>query len=77
MVKILERKSKRITVFLTPQMDEKLDNLSELMGMDKQEVIRYCIGDMCLRYEKATSVIEKQLTDEFAILQGEKKKNKK
>lgn len=41
-----EKRDVRLQVFVTQSMEEKLSNMAELMGLTKNELIRYAIAQV-------------------------------
>ena len=53
-------KSVKMQVYITEKMDNSLDGLCELMGMGKNELIRYAIGNMVAGYNTGISMVKEQ-----------------
>ena len=46
-----DRRDVRLQIFVTPGMDDKILDIAELMGMNKNEVCRMAIGQLALSYQ--------------------------
>lgn len=57
----IEKKDIRLQVFVTPSMDDKLDDIAEMMGMHKNELVRYAIAQMVLGYETGVKLIKEEM----------------
>lgn len=50
----------RLTVFISEEMDDKLDDLSEIMQVTKAEFVRYCLGTSLLGLNNAVGLMREQ-----------------
>lgn len=61
----------RLTVFVTEEMDDHLDDMAELMQITKQEYIRHVLGTSRMGYVKAVDVLkENTLEDGFGKVEN-------
>ena len=62
-------KSVRLQVFVSSDVDDRLDDLSEIMGMHKNEIVRVAIANYLFGLSEsvniAKGIAEKQLKLEF------------
>lgn len=78
---MIERKDVRIQVFITPSQDDKLTDLAQIMGMSKNEIIRYAIGSLSAGYETGVRMLREQVSKEgfedesSSVSQGKKSSN--
>lgn len=56
----------RMQVYITEKMDESLEGLSELMGMGKNELVRYAIGNLVAGYNTGLAFAKEQAEKEIA-----------
>lgn len=58
----------RLQVFVTSEMDDNLDMLSELMGLRKNEIVRVAIANYVAGFKQGVGLVreyvEKQMDDE-------------
>ena len=57
----IEKKDVRLQVFITPSMDDKLEDLAEIMGMNKNELVRYGIAQLCAGYETSVRLLRDEV----------------
>lgn len=57
----LEKRDVRLQVFITPKMDDKLDDIADIMGMSKNELVRYAIAQLCAGYETSIRLIKDEV----------------
>ena len=53
-----EKRDVRLQIFVTQSMDDKLDDVAELMGMSKGELCRMAIGNLILGYNKSIDIMK-------------------
>ena len=62
-------KSVRLQVFVSSDVDDRLDDLSEVMGMHKNEIVRVAIANYLFGLSEsvniARGIVEKQMKLEF------------
>ena len=51
----------RQQVYISERMDDELDNLCELMGLTKNELIRYAISNLILGYSKSVELVREEV----------------
>jgi len=60
----------RLQVFVSPDVDDRLDDLCEIMGLHKNEIVRVAIANYLLGVSEsinvAKSVVEKEFVKEFS-----------
>lgn len=54
----VEKRDVRLQIFVTQSMDDKLDDVAELMGMSKNELCRMAIGNLILGYNKSIDILK-------------------
>lgn len=59
------KKDVRLQVFITEEMDDKLDDLSHLMGMHKNELVRYAIAQLILGYNLSIQEMKSRIDQEI------------
>lgn len=55
------RQDVRLQLYITPQMDDKLDELCQLMGMRKNEVVRMIIGTYVGNFQASVDSLSQAL----------------
>jgi len=62
-------KSVRLQVFVSSDVDDRLDDLSEVMGMHKNEIVRVAIANYLLGLSESVNIVrgiaEKQMKLDF------------
>jgi len=53
-----DRRDVRLQIFVTPGMDDKILDIAELMGMNKNEVCRMAIGQLALSYQTSIEMLK-------------------
>lgn len=61
----LEKRDVRLQIFVTPVMDDKITDIAELMGMNKNEVVRMAIGQLVLGYDASIDLLKKSVNTEM------------
>lgn len=61
----LEKRDVRLQIFVTPVMDDKITDIAELMGMNKNEVVRMAIGQLVLGYDTSIDLLKKSVNSEM------------
>ena len=60
----------RLQVFVSSDVDDRLDDLSEIMGLHKNEIVRVAIANYLLGITEgvnvAKSIVEKEFVKEFS-----------
>jgi len=60
----------RLQLFVSPDVDDRLDDLSEIMGLHKNEIVRVAIANYLLGINEsvnvAKSLVAKEFVKEFA-----------
>ena len=60
----------RLQLFVSPDVDDRLDDLSEIMGLHKNEIVRVAIANYLLGINEsvnvAKSLVKKEFVKEFA-----------
>lgn len=51
-----EKKDVKLQVFVTASMDDKLDDMSQLMGMSKNELVRFAIATLVGGWNKSVEI---------------------
>lgn len=69
----LEKRDIRLQIFITPTMDDKLEDIAEMMGMTKNELCRMAIGNLTMGYNKTIDILKTSITDEMNKEEMEKK----
>lgn len=59
----MEKRDVKLQVFITPSMDDKLDDISSVMGMTKNEMVRYAIGQLCAGYDASIKIMHERVDD--------------
>ena len=57
----MEKRDVRLQVFITPSMDDKVTDLADMMGMSKNELVRYAIAQLCAGYETGVRLIRDEI----------------
>lgn len=63
MVKTDLKQNVRISLFVTEEMDDKIDDLVSIMGMKKNEVIRMMIGTYLAQWEQSIGMVKDKLAE--------------
>lgn len=69
-----EKRDVRLQIFVTQSMDDKLDDVAELMGMSKGELCRMAIGNLILGYNKSIDIMKEIGHEEVEKSKGKGKK---
>lgn len=69
-----ERKDVRLTVFVTPKMDDQLDEIATLQGLSKHELIRTALANYIGGWNQSIQLVRQMADEKLLILQGEKSK---
>ena len=56
-----EKRDVKLQIFVTPTIDDKLGDLSDLMGLTKNELVRQAIAQMLFGYESSIGLIREQV----------------
>lgn len=59
------KKDVRLQVFVTEEMDDRLTDLADLMGMRKNELVRYAIGNLVMGYNLGVQEMKTRLDEEL------------
>lgn len=57
----MEKRDVRLQIFITPDMDDKLCDIAELMGITKNELVRYSIGTLCASWKTGIDLASKEV----------------
>jgi predicted DNA-binding protein len=59
----------RLQIFVSADVDDRLDDLSEIMGMHKNEIVRVAIANYLLGLSESVNIVrdiaEKKMNKEF------------
>ena len=55
----------RLQLFVSPDVDDRLDDLSEIMGLHKNEIVRVAIANYLLGINESVNVAKSLVTKEF------------
>lgn len=61
----MEKRDVRLQVFVTPDMDDRLTDISDIMGMSKNEMVRYAIGTMCASWSAGVKIATEKFDKEM------------
>lgn len=53
----------RLTLFVTEEMDNQLDDIASIMNISKNEFIRFQLGTALLGVDKAVSVLREKASE--------------
>lgn len=59
------KKDVKYQVFVTAKMDDQVSQCAELMGMSKNEFIRYCLAQGVAGYNASVSLLRERIGQEF------------
>lgn len=59
------KKDVRLQVFITEEMDDNLSDLSQLMGMRKNELVRYAIAQLVMGYNLGIRELKSRVDEEI------------
>lgn len=62
----LEKRDIRLQIFITQSMDDKLEDIAELMGMSKNELCRMAIGQLALGYNTTVDILKNSAKEEMS-----------
>ena len=48
----------RLQVFVTPDVDDRLDDLAEVMGMHKNEIVRVAIANYLFGMQESVNIVK-------------------
>lgn len=54
----VRKRDVRLQVFVTADVDDRLTDMCEIMGLSKNEMIRQAIGQMLLGFDSAIKVVK-------------------
>lgn len=60
MTKYEERRDVRLQLFVTSKVDDRLDEMAGIMGLTKNELIRYFISQGLMGYDSGIKVLREQ-----------------
>ena len=55
----------RLTLFVTEEMDDQLDDIAKIMNISKNEFIRFQLGTALLGVDKAVGVMREKVNEEM------------
>lgn len=58
-----DKRDVRLQIFVTAEMDDKITDIADIMGMTKNEICRYAIGQLVLGYETGVSILKQKAED--------------
>lgn len=53
-----EKRDVRLQIFVTSEIDDKLETYSSVMGLSKNELVRYAISQLLLGYEESVKIVK-------------------
>lgn len=56
-----QKKDVRLQVFVSAQMDDKITDIADVMGITKNEFVRYCIANGVLGFEQSYKLMNENL----------------
>lgn len=64
-----EKRDVRLQIFVTSEIDDKLETYSSVMGLSKNELVRYAISQLLLGYEESVKIVkEHYLEDKKSVV---------
>lgn len=61
------KKDIRLQIFVTEKMDDQIEDVAEIMGISKSDVVRYAVSLFCGSWNKSIELVkefkEKELKD--------------
>lgn len=66
------KKDIRYTIFVTSTMDDKVEQVSRMMGLSKPEVVRFFIAQGCMGLTAATDMLNAHADDLIAKIDNNK-----
>lgn len=67
-----DRKDVRLTVFVTPKMDDQLDEIATLQGLSKHELIRTALASYIGGWNQSVQLVRQMADEKLLKMQGEK-----
>lgn len=71
----LERRDVRLQVFVTPRIDDKIMDLAEIMGLNKNDIVRMAIAQYMASYDATVKMIGEQIQKEMKKVSDSKVKS--
>lgn len=53
-----DKRDVRLQIFVTSEIDDKLEMYSGVMGLSKNELVRYAISQLLLGYEESIKMVK-------------------
>lgn len=69
-----DRKDVRLTVFVTPKMDDQLDEIATLQGLSKHELIRTALANYIGGWNQSVQLARQLVDEKLLKMQSEKSK---
>lgn len=69
-----DRKDVRLTVFVTPKMDDQLDEIATLQGLSKHELIRTALANYIGGWNQSVQLVRQMADEKLLKMQSEKTK---
>lgn len=72
-----KKKNVRLQIVISSEIDDRLDDLSEIMGMHKNDIVRFSIANYLLGLSESVNIVrdiaEKEMQKEIDKAEDQKK----